>query len=223
LWRRWSGDLIGVPTGPVNGFDVLDIDPRHGGDAWLSEYRFRLPTTRTHETRSGGLHILFQHAEGVRNSAGKIGAGVDVRGAGGYIIWWPAAGCSVENHALAEWPAWLLRVLIPQPPPQPLARRGVGGVQGVEAMQAARIVAAALARLEMAGAGQKHERLRAAARTLGGVADAAGFSDHDAEEVLFAAVLRAGGAEVRERNARATIRWGLSKGRSVPLSLERGR
>src|SRR3954471_1298865 len=30
--------LIGVPTGAASGFDVLDIDPRHGGDRWKIEH-----------------------------------------------------------------------------------------------------------------------------------------------------------------------------------------
>jgi Bifunctional DNA primase/polymerase, N-terminal len=28
LWMRYPGTLIGVPTGEVSGFDVLDIDRR---------------------------------------------------------------------------------------------------------------------------------------------------------------------------------------------------
>ena len=53
LWGRWPGPLVGVVTGAASGFDVLDIDPRHGGDAWLSAHLDRLPTTRLHITRSG--------------------------------------------------------------------------------------------------------------------------------------------------------------------------
>jgi hypothetical protein len=109
LWRKHPGPLIGVPTGAVSGFDVLDVDPRHGGDAWLEDNRCRLPITRMHRTRSGGLHFLFAHARGVRNSESKIAAGIDVRGDGGYVIWWPATGLVVEYaDDAADWPAWLL-------------------------------------------------------------------------------------------------------------------
>jgi hypothetical protein len=41
------------------------------------------------------LHLIFQHAAGLRCSAEKIAAGVDVRAIGGYVIWWPAAGLPV--------------------------------------------------------------------------------------------------------------------------------
>jgi hypothetical protein len=81
------------------------------------------------------------------------------------------------------------------------------------------IIAGTLARLETAGPGQKHCRLRAAARTLGGLMEEGGFTEAEAERVLFDAVSRAGGADVVERNARATIAWGLDKGRRSPIRL----
>jgi hypothetical protein len=90
LWKRYPAPLIGVATGATSGIDVLDIDPRHNGDKWLSENAARLPISRIHHTRSGGWHILFKHRAGIRNSANKIAPGVDVRGDGGYVIWWPA-------------------------------------------------------------------------------------------------------------------------------------
>jgi hypothetical protein len=221
LWRRHPGPLVGLPTGQRNGFDVLDIDPRHGGDVWFSQERDGLPETRLHRTRSGGLHILFRHRHGVRNSQSKIAPGVDVRGEGGYAIWWPAFGGAVESDAaLAEWPDWLLSVLVP-PAPAPRPQAAPSRLPAaVTHRRAAAILAASLARLRTAPDGQRHYRLRAAARTLGGLADVAGIGDADAERELLAAVLAAGGAAVDERNATATIRWGLTQGRAMPLSLE---
>jgi hypothetical protein len=85
LWRRHPGPLVGVPTGELSGFDVLDIDaPRHPeAAAWLGARRDGLPATRTHRTRSGGLHLLFRHQSGLRCWAGRPVAGVDGRGDGG--------------------------------------------------------------------------------------------------------------------------------------------
>jgi hypothetical protein len=131
LWRCWPAPLISTPTGSVNTSDVLDIDPRHGAAAWHAANRHRLPPTRIHETRSGGLHILFCHHEGVRNSAGKIAPGIDVRGQGGFVIWWPAAGCSVcELHTPASWPDWLLPLILPPPAPPPPPRRPASAMAG---------------------------------------------------------------------------------------------
>jgi hypothetical protein len=212
LWGRWPGPLIGAPTGSRNGFDVLDIDPRHRGDTWHAAHRNRLPLTRIHETRSGGLHILFRHREGVRNSAGKIASGIDVRGEGGFVIWWPAAGCSVLADGLpADWPDWLLMLLFPPAPPRVADGRMNGDARAV------RLIERALFRVRAAPPGQRHMNLRAAACTLGGLLDVAGFTEAEAERELFAAALAAGGNDVCERNARATIAWGLRKGRQSPL------
>jgi hypothetical protein len=224
LWRRWPGDLIGFPTGAVNGFDVLDIDPRHGGDVWHTAHTGRLPPTRVHQTRSGGLHILFRHADGVRNSAGKIAPGVDVRGEGGFVIWWPAAGCSVLHGGLpVPWPTWLLGVLRPPsalPVPVTLRRSGPRPATASPEIHAMRLIERALFRLRTASPGQRHVKLRAAACTLGGLLDAGDFTEAEAERELLAAVKAAGGLDVLERNALATIAWGLRKGRQSPLLLD---
>jgi hypothetical protein len=146
LFDRHRGSYIGVATGEGSGVDVLDLDPRHGSEAWLKANHDRLPVTRTHATRSGGLHLVFRHAAGVRNSAGRIAPGCDVRGEGGYVIWWPAACFPVANRRhLADWPDWLL-VEIKPPPWQPtvdlhaIAGNGYANAalrRGVEAVERA--------------------------------------------------------------------------------------
>jgi Bifunctional DNA primase/polymerase, N-terminal len=112
LWHCYPGPLIGIPTGQISGFDVLDVDPRNGGNKWFSDYRSLLQTTRVHQTRGGGFHLLFQHKAGVRCSIGRIAAGVDVRGDGSYIIWWPGVGIPVISEMpIAHWPNWLAQQL----------------------------------------------------------------------------------------------------------------
>jgi Bifunctional DNA primase/polymerase, N-terminal len=116
LWRCYPGPLIGVPTGEISGLDVLDIDPRHGGDRWFAEHQHRFSTTRTHRTRSGGLHLLFEHQHGLRCSAGRIASGVAVRATGGYVIWWPAAGLPMLcENLVVQWPEWLRHQLSSPP------------------------------------------------------------------------------------------------------------
>lgn len=116
LWRDHPGALIGVPTGRDSGLDVLDIDPRNGGASWFAARRAALPRTRVHRTRSGGLHLLFEHQPGLRCSAGKLASGVDVRACGGYVIWWPAVGLSVlSDMAPAPWPLGLTKLLTERP------------------------------------------------------------------------------------------------------------
>jgi Bifunctional DNA primase/polymerase, N-terminal len=108
MWARHPGELVGVPTGALSGISVLDLDRGKGGDAWWAAHKSRLPLTRVHRTRSGGLHLVFKDKPGLRGSAGKIAPGVDVRADGGYIIWWPAAGLEVRDAPLADWPHWLM-------------------------------------------------------------------------------------------------------------------
>jgi hypothetical protein len=116
LWSAYPGPLIGVPTGQISGLDVLDIDARNGGGSWFQANKSELPSTQVHRTRAGGLHFMFQSAAGLRCSAGKIAAGVDVRADGGYVIWWPAAGLPILSESPAvPWPTWLLRRLSPRP------------------------------------------------------------------------------------------------------------
>lgn len=110
LFAHSAANIIGMPTGEVSGIIVIDIDPRHDGNAWLDANRDQLPATRTHRTLQGGLHLLFKDGgHGIRNSAGKFAPGVDVRGNGGWIVFPPSAGYSVLDDApVADMPGWLV-------------------------------------------------------------------------------------------------------------------
>lgn len=101
-WRRWPEGLIGVPTGARSGLVAIDCDPK--GLDWYQSERKRLGDYRLHQTRRG-KHLLYQDPGDIRNSAGKLAKGVDVRGEGGYVIWWPAhGGVSVGSPgAMPEW------------------------------------------------------------------------------------------------------------------------
>jgi hypothetical protein len=92
-WRRWPDALIGYPTGEKSV--VLDVDvkdPRANGLDTLAELGFGiLPDTPIAHTSSGGLHLHFDVPDpALRNTAGMrgrgIGAGLDWRGVGGYVI-----------------------------------------------------------------------------------------------------------------------------------------
>src|SRR4029077_5961137 len=64
--------LIGIPTGKVNGVDVIDIDP--AGMDWYSLNFDAIPSTRVHSTPRG-LHLFFKHVDGMGCSAGRIAPG----------------------------------------------------------------------------------------------------------------------------------------------------
>jgi hypothetical protein len=93
-WTQWPNAMIGIPTGPVSGIWALDTDKdavkQIDGEATLAQLEMRhspLLRTRTSITPRGGRHRLFIWDDNalIRNSVGKIGPGIDVRGVGGYI------------------------------------------------------------------------------------------------------------------------------------------
>jgi hypothetical protein len=116
FWTCAPNANIGVRTGPIV---VLDVDVRHGGDQALAKLEQRhgaLPPS-WRATTGGGLHVYFAATGEVRNSAGKIGEGLDVRGAGGCAIAPPSLHISGKRYVwerppeqamLAPLPAWLL-------------------------------------------------------------------------------------------------------------------
>jgi hypothetical protein len=113
---------IGIATGEASGFFVVDVDPDHGGDdalRGLEREHGQLPTTVRQLTGGGGEHILFRNVTGLKNSAGRIAKGLDVRSDGGYIVVAPSVHASgrrytwsVDHHpsdvVIAEAPAWLI-------------------------------------------------------------------------------------------------------------------
>ena len=99
-----------MPTGVISDIDVIGIDPRNGGDQWFFENGDKLPKTRTHETQRFGQHLVYRHMAGVRCSTNKIAPGVDLKGDGGFVIWWPQHGCRVLCEGpVADFPSWLAR------------------------------------------------------------------------------------------------------------------
>lgn len=224
LFRHPDAALIGIPTGAVSGVSVLDIDVKHeAATAWLKAAEPRLPPTRTYGTRSGGAHLWYRHADGVRNSESQIARGVDTRGDGGYIIFWFAAGFECFDHSLpAPWPEWLRELLLrkPEPIPPPPARQGYRPrYTGTGAPE--RMISCAVARVASAAQGHLHNTLRAAACTIGGVLDQANLSRGEAARMLLDAARDAGAADLG--NASRTIDWGLDRGAASPLKLEGAR
>jgi len=146
LILKWFGvgsnANLGIVTGPGapaqgnvppgRGVVVIDLDekPQAGISgreslAALERQHGELPPTWRFNTGGGGQHIMFAWPERgiVRNSAGKIGPGIDVRGLGGYIVAPPSRHVSgrryeisVDHHPqetrLAPLPDWLAALLV---------------------------------------------------------------------------------------------------------------
>lgn len=117
-WEHEPLYNIGIACGAPSGIIVVDVDGA-SAEAELRKLETRhgesLPVTAEVAT-ARGRHLYFK-APGVpvRNSAGKIAPGIDVRGDGGYVLGPPSIHPSGKTYrwsangavAIADAPAWL--------------------------------------------------------------------------------------------------------------------
>ncbi len=130
-WLDTPNANIGVATGARSGIWVLDVDPQHGGgeplNALVEQYG-DLPSTVSVQTPNGGTHFWWRWPESgpeIRNSAGRVGPGIDVRGEGGYIVAPPSILSDGRRYRwirgtteIVPAPDWLVELTIPPPPPR---------------------------------------------------------------------------------------------------------
>lgn len=145
-WREFPHANVGIATGAPSGFWVLDVDPRHGGDASLAELEQQygpLPETVEQITGSDGRHLLFRDIpeRPVRNHAG-IRPGLDSRGTGGYVVaapsLHPATGRAYAwrsdrrpmRQPIANAPDWLLTLVARPVNETPATRAATPAVDG---------------------------------------------------------------------------------------------
>lgn len=128
-WGKWPLANIGIPTGKASGFIALDVDP--GGDESLAKLTAEHgPLPSTCEVKTGrGRQLWFSYPSiPIRNSAGALGAGLDIRGEGGYVIVPPSIHPNGAHYAFSNdsqcepMPEWLI-LLVSQSKatPQPSA------------------------------------------------------------------------------------------------------
>jgi hypothetical protein len=118
--RRWwmltPGAGIGIATGA--GLLVLDIDRKNGkdGDASLAALiaeHGEFPATLSATTPNGGTHYYLRGPADLRNSACKIGDGLDIRAHHGYVVAPSHARCGSgyawrNDEEIADAPLWLV-------------------------------------------------------------------------------------------------------------------
>ena len=123
IWWEYHRERgIALATGTKSGVWVLDLDGQEATAALvaLQEKHDKIPFTVTAKT-DRGWHLYFRMPPGgdIRNSAGKVAIGVDVRGTGGYVVLPPSphptgssyewvAGRAPGEVPVAEAPQWLL-------------------------------------------------------------------------------------------------------------------
>lgn len=240
-WRREPNRNIGVAPGGDSGFWVLDLDGDEAEAALgaLAAQHGALPQT-VEQSTGKGRHLLFAWPEGrsVRNSAGKIGPKIDVRGEGGYIVAAPSihpsgrryawrAGHGPEEMGLAAAPGWLLDLAAPiEAAPAPVARpaprqrrEGRASPYGEAALDNA------CRKISAAPSGKRDDTLYDTACGIGCLVG----GEEIEHAYAFDALVAAGGVHVPaaftqkalvDKVTRA-LAWGMQHPRSAP-ALERG-
>lgn len=217
----------------TSGLEVLAALADQVGDA--------VPETYTVATASGGRHLYFTAPDGVdvRNSAGRVGPTIDVRGEGGYVV---AAGSRIRDRAGRDGSATDMRLrgyrlLDPRPPVRlpswltaavcatrrqddgwapdrrPLVAGQKHAVENSSDGYGAAALRGEVARVRSAPVGRRNHTLNAAAYSLGQLV-AAGVLDQNrtVEALRFAA--DSAGLETDE--IAATIDSGLTAGARRP-------
>lgn len=246
-WRaHFGGCNFALACGAESGVLALDIDDKGDVDGFaaLAELVAEfgdLPRTVESRTPSGGAHLLFAYP-GEPHPANRVGIkrydadgerrvyrGLDVRGHGGSICLPPSRkpnGAYRWVHSPSEidptpLPAWLLALLLSEPPPRDatplrlegspdrLARYVIAAVDGE-----CRELAA------MAPGSGRNQRLFIASAKLGELVGAGLLRDEDAESALERAATECG--LVKEdglRAVRLTVAGGLRRGIANPRAV----
>jgi hypothetical protein len=226
--RRYPKANIGIPTGKASGLYVVDLDTaKDGFHSWARvEARYGCALTMEQETGSGGAHLVFTYpAEGTwRNTRGRLGAGVDTRGEGGYIMVAPSIHPLGRAYRWCDaytdpqpLPDWLLVLLLEEEPAAPAAvapilpsghrrdRYWLAALQGEIEQLLAHPAG-------VQGGKGRNWRLHQAACRIGRL-EAHGAQLDVAEDTLVQAAQAIG---LREADARRQIRNGFTWGRTHP-------
>ncbi|HUT12350.1 MAG TPA: bifunctional DNA primase/polymerase [Thermoguttaceae bacterium] len=88
-WFGRGGCRIGIVTGQLSGIVVVDCDDLDAIDALLDDSLRDggLEESRQTQRTKRGMHFFFRHpGTDTRNGRGFLGAKIDVRGDGGYVL-----------------------------------------------------------------------------------------------------------------------------------------
>ena len=243
-WTQWPDAGIGILTGARSGIDVIDVDPKNGGDLdTLHRTHPDIPNRYSVHTSGGGGHIYIAHP-GYDTSnaiAEAIGVpGVDYRGDGGMVVAPPTIHHTGAVYDFATLPP------TPIPTPQVIrdaavkrsrdleerARRSAelaeqlrrnppatpagGATRFGQAMltQAADKLADAAGRAGRAGG--RHDTLVQQAVMLGGLIPSGHVTADAARQHLTQTARRIIADDTRDREIDDAVNWGLEQGQQQP-------
>ena len=229
-WKQWPDANIGLATGA--GILVLDIDGPDGEATLADLIAVHGPLPDTPEQTTGkGRHLLFSVDGEVRNTSRKLGAGLDTRGDGGYIIVAPSIHPSGKRYAwvegrkpsdleIAPAPAWLLAGLakpkISQKASEGLRRPEPSAIPDAYVRRA---VDGEFQRVASAPKGARNGTINEAAFALGQLVGAGVLDETTARRTLEAAADACGALSEEREKTLGTIARGLAAGALQPRDL----
>jgi putative DNA primase/helicase len=224
--EQWATQYLdcnwAMATGQASGVFIVDLDGPDG-NAWAKA--IDLPYSLTVSTGKG-FHVYFLIPSGasVKNSAGKVAPGVDIRGDGGYVVIPPSIHSSGKPYEYLNAvspvvaPDWLIQLVIapeqpsaPQPPQE--ARPPATDAEkafGVNIMKKACAEFAAI----IPGEGKRNAGAVKLAYTVAGVV-AAGWIEHNVAQAAIGEVTEL--YRSQDSSAVNTLNSGWSDGLLKPL------
>lgn len=219
-WTRWPNANIGLPCRP-NGFVVVDVDQRNGGDdtiIGLQRDAGEGLNPRLIAETPGGWHFYYTDPGG--QLAGKLGQGVDIK-VDGYVVAPPSSRPEgdytwVTQEPPRNMPRWLLNAARPprtrpRPPRAPSAPIPDDRYASAALQRETQTVAAAQP-------GDRNNTLNIAAFSLGQLAAAEMLTTDTIIEHLTVAAAECG---LGHREAARTIGSGLKAGMRHPRVIHR--
>jgi Bifunctional DNA primase/polymerase, N-terminal len=215
-WRARPQANIGIACGP-SGLLVVDLDGDEAQGRWANiaaRHYGHEQTVVVHTGKPGGLHVYF--AGDGPSSSSRLGAGIDTRGRGGYIVAPPSVHESGRRYRwrgpgteVAPAPAWLLEALKPPPPAPRGERRDLPAGRQFTSYGEQALVGLVDEMLHTPEGG-RNERLVRLAYRAGRLVEAGELDEQVAESTLVRAGCETG---LSPAEALATVRRGLEAGR----------
>lgn len=230
-WEAYPEANIGLDCGR-SGLVVIDLDGQEGVTNWNAlQDQLHIPEHKTAIARTGsghGAHVYYRAPAGVdiRNSAGKLAKGIDVRAQGGYVVLPPSVTeqpyeWEISPDEIAPLPDELQRLLT-QLDNKLAPTNGNGNGAHADAFTRAAMphdayvqaaITGEIAKLRAAQNGNRNHTLNQAAFALGQL----GLSQSELENLLMPIALDCG---LTEKESRATIASGHNAGaaqlRAIP-------
>lgn len=232
MWRANALPAIDLAKA---GLVAIDCD-RHGGPDGVAAFlgladRYGLPEgVPIVETPSGGRHYIFRQPVGAPfgNATGALPKGIDVRGAGGYIIapgaalpdgraWRQIGGPDLAAAffcgTIPTLPQWLGKLIRPPKAARELPSAGPRAIGTRDEEYARAALEAECAKLAETAEGGRNQALNVAAFSAGTLIGAGWIDRGECETALYDAALASG---LDDDETAATIASGLTAGIAKP-------